>query len=59
VIGVGNFHVPMIAMAIILGGHVSTGTEDTIYYRKGQLCESNGELVERVIRLAKELKGVK
>jgi 3-keto-5-aminohexanoate cleavage enzyme len=55
VIGVGNFHVPMIAMAILLGGHVRTGMEDTIYYRRGQLCRSNAELVERVVRLAKEL----
>jgi 3-keto-5-aminohexanoate cleavage enzyme len=55
VIGVGNFQVPMIAMAIILGGNVRTGMEDTIYYRKGQLCNSNAELVERVVRLAREL----
>jgi 3-keto-5-aminohexanoate cleavage enzyme len=55
VIGVGNFQVPMIAMAIILGGNVRTGMEDTIYYRKGQLCDSNAELVERVVRLAREL----
>jgi 3-keto-5-aminohexanoate cleavage enzyme len=55
VIGVGNFQVPMIAMSIILGGNVRTGMEDTIYYRKGQLCDSNAQLVERVVRLAREL----
>ena len=55
VIGVGNFQLPMITMAIILGGHVRTGMEDTLFYRKGQLCKSNAELVERVVRLAREL----
>jgi 3-keto-5-aminohexanoate cleavage enzyme len=55
VMGVGSFQVPMIAMGIILGGNVRTGMEDTIYYRRGQLCHSNSELVERVVRLAREL----
>jgi len=55
VIGVGPFQLPMTVMAIILGGHVRTGMEDTLYYKKGQLCKSNAELVERVVRLAKEL----
>lgn len=55
VIGVGNYQLPMITMAIILGGHVRTGMEDTVYYKKGQLCENNAELVERVVRLAREL----
>jgi 3-keto-5-aminohexanoate cleavage enzyme len=55
VIGVGNFQLPMIAMAIILGGNVRTGMEDTLLYRKGQLCKNNAELVERVVRLSREL----
>jgi 3-keto-5-aminohexanoate cleavage enzyme len=55
VIGVGTFQLPMIAMAIILGGNVRTGMEDTLHYQKGQLCKSNAELVERVVRLAREL----
>jgi len=55
VIGVGNFQLPMTTMAIILGGHVRTGMEDTLFYSKGQLCKSNAELVGRVVRLAREL----
>jgi 3-keto-5-aminohexanoate cleavage enzyme len=40
--------------AIALGGHVRTGFEDTIYYRKGELAASNAQLIERVARLAEE-----
>lgn len=52
--GIGPSQIPMIAMAIILGGHVRTGLEDTILYDKG-VQASNVMLVERVVRIAKEL----
>jgi 3-keto-5-aminohexanoate cleavage enzyme len=42
-------------MAIILGGHVRVGFEDNIYYKRGQLAESNAQLVQRMVRLAEEL----
>ena len=42
----------MIAMA--MGGHVRVGLEDNIYYSKGVLAKSNAQLVERVVRIAKE-----
>jgi 3-keto-5-aminohexanoate cleavage enzyme len=45
----------MAAAAIIAGGHARVGLEDNIYYSKGILAKSNAELVERVVRLAKEL----
>jgi 3-keto-5-aminohexanoate cleavage enzyme len=38
-----------------MGGHVRTGLEDNIWYRKGQLAESNAQLVARVARIAAEL----
>jgi 3-keto-5-aminohexanoate cleavage enzyme len=38
-----------------MGGHVRTGLEDNIYYHKGQLAESNAQLVERVVRIAGEV----
>jgi 3-keto-5-aminohexanoate cleavage enzyme len=38
-----------------MGGHVRTGLEDNIWYRKGELAESNAQLVARVARLAAEL----
>jgi len=42
-------------LAIMMGGHVRVGFEDNIFLRKGVLAKSNAELVEKVVRLAKEL----
>jgi 3-keto-5-aminohexanoate cleavage enzyme len=38
-----------------MGGHVRTGLEDNIYYHKGQLAESNAQLVARLARIAGEI----
>jgi 3-keto-5-aminohexanoate cleavage enzyme len=38
-----------------MGGHVRVGLEDNLFYRKGELAQSNAQLVERVVRLAREL----
>ena len=53
-LGVGRFHLPIMAAAIGMGGHIRVGLEDNIYYRKGQLAKSNAELVERAVRFAEE-----
>ena len=45
---------PMAMMALIMGGHIRIGMEDSIYLRRGELAKSNAELVERVIRLVRE-----
>jgi len=55
VAGIGRTELSLGAMAIILGGHVRVGFEDNIYYRRGQLAESNAQLVQRIVRLADEL----
>ena len=44
-----------IAAAIAMGGNVRVGFEDNLYLSKGVLAKSNGELVEKVVRLANEL----
>jgi len=54
VAGVGRFEFPLAAAAIIDGGHVRVGFEDNIFISKGVLAKSNGELVDKVVRLAKE-----
>ena len=54
VAGVGRFEFPLAVLAIIDGGHVRVGFEDNVYVSKGVLAKSNGELVEKVVRLAKE-----
>ncbi len=56
VIGVGyprEFH--LAAQAIMMGGHVRVGLEDNIFISKGVLTESNAQLVEKVVRIAREL----
>jgi 3-keto-5-aminohexanoate cleavage enzyme len=55
VCAVGLNEWPMVTAAILLGGHVRVGFEDNIYLRKGVLAKSNAELVEKVVRIAKEL----
>lgn len=55
VAGVGRYQLPLATQAILLGGHVRVGFEDTIYYRKGELAQSNAQMVERVVRMASEL----
>lgn len=55
VAGIGRYEFPLAACAIIDGGHVRVGFEDNVYLSKGVLAKSNGELVEKVVRLAKEL----
>lgn len=53
--GVGRYAFPTAALTIIMGGNVRIGFEDNVYLEKGVLAKSNGELVEKVVRLAKEL----
>ena len=38
-----------------MGGNVRVGFEDNLYLSRGVLAKSNGELVAKVVRLAKEL----
>ena len=53
--GIGRAQFAIAAMAIVSGGHVRVGFEDNIYLSKGVLAKSNGELVEKAVRIAKEL----
>ncbi|HOK37247.1 MAG: 3-keto-5-aminohexanoate cleavage protein [Bacteroidales bacterium] len=55
VAGIGRFEFPLAMAAIIDGGHVRVGLEDNVFISKGVLAKSNGELVEKVVRMAKEL----
>lgn len=54
VAGIGRAQLPLATAAILMGGHVRVGLEDNIYYSKGVLT-SNAMLVERIVRLAREL----
>lgn len=55
VAGIGRYEFPLAAAAIIEGGHVRVGFEDNVYLSKGVMADTNAQLVEKVVRLAKEL----
>ena len=55
VCAVGLNEFPMTTMGMIMGGHVRVGFEDNIYLSEGVPAKSNAELVEKVVRIAKEL----
>ena len=51
----GAAELPITTMGMIMGGAVRVGLEDNVYYRKGVLAASNAQLVERSVRIAREL----
>lgn len=55
VAGIGAAELTLGTIAMAMGGHVRVGFEDNLYYRKGELAESNAQLVERMARIAGEL----
>jgi len=52
--GVGRMQMPMVAQAVLLGGHVRVGLEDNLYLEKG-VPATNGQLVERACRIVRSL----
>ena len=42
-------------MAMTMGGHARAGFEDNPYYRPGEPAASNAQLIERLVRIAREL----
>jgi 3-keto-5-aminohexanoate cleavage enzyme len=54
VCAIGKHEFPMVSLSIEKGGHARVGFEDNVYLSKGVLAESNGELVEKVVRIANE-----
>ena len=51
--GIGRTSWDIAAATIAMGGHVRVGFEDNVYMSKGVLAKSNGEMVERVVQMAK------
>ncbi|RME75369.1 MAG: 3-keto-5-aminohexanoate cleavage protein [Planctomycetota bacterium] len=52
-ISLGQWH--MVSAALAMGGHVRVGMEDNFYLEPGVMAKSNGELVEKAVRMAKEI----
>lgn len=55
IIGIGAPEIPMITAGLLMGHNVRVGMEDNVYYSKGRLLKSNAEMVERAIRIAREI----
>jgi len=56
VCAVGLNQFPMVTMGMIMGAkNIRVGFEDNIYLQKGIQGKSNAEMVEKVVRIAKEL----
>lgn len=53
--GIGRHAFTLAAPTIVMGGNVRVGFEDNLYLERGVLAKSNGELVAKVVRLAREL----
>lgn len=53
--GAGRHEYPICVMNLFLGGHVRVGMEDNLRLSRGVFAKHNGELVEKMVRLMKEL----
>ena len=55
IFGVGPAQFPMVAMGVLLDGHVRVGFEDNLYMRRGVLAKSNAELLQRTVQIIRNL----
>jgi 3-keto-5-aminohexanoate cleavage enzyme len=55
VVAIGRANLALTAMGLALGGNARAGLEDALYLRKGELSPGNLPLVERAVRLARDL----
>lgn len=54
-IGAGRTEFPLCTSSILMGGGARVGLEDNIWLSAGEMAKSNAELVEKMVRIAKEL----
>ena len=55
VIGAGRAEFNAATLALLLGGNVRVGLEDSLYLSKGKLAKTNGEMVAKMVRIMNEL----
>ena len=53
--GVGRTEFQMVALSVLMGGHVRVGMEDNIFLSKGVLAKSNAELCAKACRIVTDL----
>ena len=45
----------VLTTAISLGGHVRVGMEDNPFFTPGEYARTNAELVDKIVRIAREI----
>jgi 3-keto-5-aminohexanoate cleavage enzyme len=55
VTSMGRTQLPLTTIGMAMGLNARVGLEDNVYFRRGQLADSNAQLVERTVRIAREL----
>jgi len=55
IFGVARTQFPMVAIGVLMGGHVRIGFEDNLYMKKGVKAKSNAELVKRTVDIIENL----
>jgi uncharacterized protein (DUF849 family) len=55
--GISLHQFPMVAQAVLLGGHVRVGLEDNLYLERGKLTPSNAALVSKAAKIIELLGG--
>lgn len=55
VLPAGRHEFNLCTLGAILGGNVRVGMEDNLYLGKGELAESNGDMVAKMVRVLREL----
>lgn len=53
--GAGKMEYPCCMQSLLLGGHVRVGMEDSLFVGRGKIAENNGQLVEKMAKLMKEM----
>src|SRR5436190_633922 len=54
-LGTGRHQMPFATQAVMMGGNVRVGLEDSLYIGRGKLAQSNAEQVAKARRLIEEL----
>ena len=55
VTSMGPTQLPITSIGLAMGLNVRVGMEDNVYYRRGEPLQNNAQLVERTVRIAREL----
>ena len=53
--GISLYQFPMVAQAVLLGGHPRVGLEDNLYLARGKLAPSNAALVDKAAKIIEVL----